>query len=312
MNKYHMSEEEMEYLKGYDITKYNRPSVATDIAVFSIMGRNGGAESRQVRDSENYRKLPEKKIKILLIKRANYPYKDCWALPGGFCQRNEDVYETASRELYEETHVKNAYLELSGIFGEVDRDPRGWVISHTFMALIDGMKSKLRAGTDAWEAKWFDIELQKHEIKKEYDEDTADIENEYKLLLVNTEEEEPITLTAVVGEYRKFKHYHEKVHYELKERQGFAFDHAKIIVDTFLHLQKQVEKDGKLVFDLMPESFTLTELQKAFEVILDKKLTVANFRRKMADYVIETDEMIEGAGHRPAQLFKRNLETFYK
>lgn len=308
MKKYQMSEEEMEYLKGYDITKYDRPSVATDIAVFSIMGRNGG----MVRDSENYRKLPEKKLKILLIKRGNYPYKDCWALPGGFSRSNEDVYEAASRELYEETHVKNAYLELSGIFGEVGRDPRGWVISHTFMALIDGMKCKLRAGTDAWEARWFDIELQKREIKKEYDEDTAHIENEYKLLLVNDEEEEPITLNAVVRESRKFKHYHEKVRYELKECQGFAFDHAKIIVDTFLHLQKQVETDGKIVFDLMPESFTLTELQKAFEVILNKKLTVANFRRKMIDYVIETDQMIEGAGHRPAKLFKRNLETFYR
>ncbi len=311
MNKYHMSEEEIEYLKGYDITKYNRPSVAADIAVFSIMGRDSGVDSRQVRDNENYRKLPEKKIKILLIRRGSYPYKGCWALPGGFCQSNEDVYETASRELYEETNVKNAYLELSGIFGEVDRDPRGWVISHTFMALIDGMKSKLRAGTDAWEAKWFDIELQKREVMKTYNESTADIENEYKLLLVNTEEE-PVILTAVVRECRKFKDYHEKVCYELKECEGFAFDHAKIIVDTFLHLQNYVEKDGKIVFDLMPESFTLTELQKAFEVILDKKLTVANFRRKMADYVIETDQMIEGAGHRPARLFKRNLETFYK
>lgn len=309
MSIYHMSEEEAEYLKRYDITKYDRPSVATDIAVFSIMGRNSG---EQVRDSENYRKLPEKKIKILLIKRANYPYKDCWALPGGFCQKNEDVYETASRELYEETYVKHAYLELSGIFGEVDRDPRGWVISHTFLALIDGMKCKLRAGTDAWEAKWFDVELQKCEKKKEYGEDTATIENEYTLRLVNGEEKEPIELTAVVKEHRKFKHYHEKVQYELKKCQGFAFDHAKIIVDTFLHLQKQVETDGKIVFDLMPEAFTLTELQKAFEVILDKKLTVANFRRKMADYVVETDEMIEGAGHRPAKLFKRNLEMFYK
>ena len=62
----------------------------------------------------------------------------------------------------------------------------------------------------------------------------------------------------------------------------------------------------------MPELFTLTQLQTAFEVIRDEELLKANFRRKIADYVTETDKSIEGAGHRPAKLFKRNVEAFYK
>ena len=112
---YQMSREEKEYLARYSITEYERPSIAADMAVFTIMGNQ---EKGTVRDKENYRKRPEKKLKILLIKRGSYPYKDQWALPGGFCQKGEDVLEAARRELFEETQVKDAYLNLAGVFGE--------------------------------------------------------------------------------------------------------------------------------------------------------------------------------------------------
>lgn len=322
MSSRHMSKEEREYLKHYDITQFDRPSIATDVAVFSIMGKQNAADREQVRDEENYRKLPEKKLKLLLIKRAGYPYRNCWALPGGFCRRNEDVYETARRELYEETHVKDAYVNLCGIFGEVDRDPRGWIISHTFLALMDGEKCDLRVGSDAWEARWFDVDFEERELQKKVGESHALIENEYRLSLKNTDigatnieipgtDEELVCLSAVVREKRECRNYHETTEYEIVESQGFAFDHAKIITCAVLALRKQVETDGKIVFDLMPDVFTLTELQRAFEIIQDKKLLVANFRRKIAAYVVETDQMIEGAGHRPAKLFKRNLERFF-
>ena len=314
MQVHQMSEEEKEYLKQYDITQYDRPSVATDMAIFSIMGKKG--RGYQIRDNENYRKLPEKKLKILLIKRGSHPYKDCWALPGGFCRNNEDVYETARRELYEETNVKNAYLKLSGIFGDVGRDPRGWIISHTFMALMDGEKCNLRAGSDVWEARWFDIRLGKKEIKKVLKKDTATIENEYQLDLesevAESEGLRTIKLSATLREFIDFCDYHETIRYDIVENNGFAFDHAKLLTCALISLQQQVEEDGKIVFDLMPETFTLTELQKAFEIILDRKLLVANFRRKMSRYVQETEQMIEGAGHRPAKLYKRNIEAFYR
>ncbi len=116
MSKYLISDDEKKYLSEYDITSYERPSVAADMAIFSIIGEG---------ESKNFRKLPEKSLKILLIKRATYPYKDCWSLPGGFCRPGEDVHETAMRELYEETNIKNAYLQVAGIFGEKERDPRG-------------------------------------------------------------------------------------------------------------------------------------------------------------------------------------------
>ncbi len=299
MSLYKMSAEEKAYLAGYDITKFERPSVATDIAIFSIM---------EEREQENYRKLPEKALKILLIKRADYPFKDKWALPGGFCRPDEDVHETAMRELYEETHVKAAYLQMAGTFGEVGRDPRGWIISNTFLSLVDGEACKPRGGTDAWEAKWFSVKLEAKLVKKELQEDSVEMVTEYELKL--THEESETCLDAVVREYKQFANYHEKVHYEIVESEGLAFDHAKIILHTLLFLRKSVRNDWRVAFDLLPELFTLTQLQNAFELVLDEKLLTPNFRRKVDELVVETDRILEGNGHRPAKLFKRKMEAF--
>ncbi len=301
MGHYEMSKEEKDFLSKYDITMFDRPSIAADIAIFSILEE--GAR-------DNFRKLPKKALKLLLIKRATYPYKDCWALPGGFCKPGEDVYETAKRELCEETNVKNAYLQLSGIFGEVGRDPRGWIISNTFLALVNGEACKLRAGTDAWEAKWFTVTLEQKEIHREVSEDAIEIETEYELGLLH--EETGLRLYAQIKENKQFRQYHETVQYEMIKCDKLAFDHGKVILHALLSLRKQVESDSKIVFDLMPETFTLTHLQTAFELILNRELLKANFRRKVMDYVIETDQILEGAGHRPAKLFKRNVASFYR
>lgn len=330
MRTYNMSEEEKAYLDHYSIEDFERPSVAADMAVFAIM-KEGGEKTggRQ----ENYRKDPEQKLKLLLIKRASYPYKNNWALPGGFCRQGESTPETAKRELYEETGIKDAYLRPFDIFSEPDRDPRGWIISHAFLTLIDGEKYRVRAGSDAWEAGWFSVSVEKEELSREIGEEQAHIRNSYILKLICEEKtggdfEEngldssrehtsvpkgfPLILKAEITEDRKFQNYHETVDYDMIRSEGIGFDHAKIILCAFLALQKEVNENGRPVFDLMPERFTFTELQRAFEIVRGKKLLVANFRRKMADYVIETDEIVEGAGHRPAKLFRRNLERFYE
>lgn len=301
MYSYKMSGEEKEYLSKYNMNDYERPSIAADIAIFSILDDG---------QTTNIRKLQKKSLKILLIQRATYPYKDCWALPGGFCVPSEDVRETAKRELYEETNVENAFLQLVDVFGEKDRDPRGWIISNTFMALMDGEKCSLRAGTDAWKARWFRVEVEANEVKRNTKEEEIKIETEYELKLIN--EEENIVLTSAVKEKKRFCHYHETVHYEMTDNEGLAFDHGKIILAALLSLRKDVEQNSMIAFDLMPERFTLTQLQKAIELVLDQQLTGPNFRRKIKDFVVETEEMSEGGGYRPAKLFKRNVEAFYR
>lgn len=300
MAHYVMSEAEKEYLAGYDITAYERPSLATDMVVFSIL--NDGV-------SDNIRKLQKKSLKVLLIKRANYPYKDCWALPGGFLRQGEDVIETARRELYEETGVSDAYLRLIGAYGEPGRDPRGWIVSNTYMALVNGEQCRPRPGTDAWEARWFGVEVTAGGSDRIDTDEGVVSTTDYTLHL--TEEYNNLEVTTVIREHRRYRNYHKSVSYEIVSDGEVAFDHAKIILNALLLLRDDAENNLETVFDLMPKLFTLTELQNAFEIILDRKLVPANFRRKIMDYVEETDQIIEGAGYRPAKLFKRNREAFY-
>ena len=85
------SASQQQFLEQYDIEQYERPSVAADIAVFSIMQK----------ESVDHRKLAEKVLKILLVKRKQEPYMDQWALPGGFLRKDETLYEAARRELFE-------------------------------------------------------------------------------------------------------------------------------------------------------------------------------------------------------------------
>ena len=292
--------EEKEFLSQYDISKYEKPSVAADIVIFSILedGQN-----------ENFRKLQKSALKVLLVKRAGYPYKNKWALPGGFLKSDETVYETAKRELWEETNIKDAYIKISDVYSDLGRDPRGWVISNTFLALVDGSKCSLKAKTDASEARWFNVEVNTLQEVKDINADGGRIESLYELILSNSESGE--VLTSKIREMKLNENYHESVKYDIEENGDIAFDHCKIILSTLLGLRKSAGNEECFVFDLMPELFTLTQLQSAFEMVLGQKLLTPNFRRKIADYVVETDESLEGAGHRPAKLFKRNIEKFY-
>ena len=133
------------HLPKYPSHKFPRMFQTADIALFSLMGNELG---------------------VLLIKRAEEPYKDSWALPGGFLDidKDEDIGQTAKRELEEETKVSGFYLEQLYTFSKKGRDPRELVatepcriISVAHYALIDYEKVKTVAGSDAKEVKWFKL-----------------------------------------------------------------------------------------------------------------------------------------------------------
>jgi ADP-ribose pyrophosphatase YjhB (NUDIX family) len=130
---------EKEFQESYDAGKYKRPSVTVDMLIFTV-----GSEGK-----ENYRKLPEKVLKILLVKRGDHPYIGQWALPGGFVRMDESLDEAAARELKEEANVDNIYMEQLYTWGEVKRDPRARVISSSYMSLVDSSQLDVQAGDDA-------------------------------------------------------------------------------------------------------------------------------------------------------------------
>src|SRR3974377_300966 len=110
-----------------------RVRVAVDIVVFTV--RDGA-------------------LNVLLVKRGVPPFEGKCALPGGFVREGESLEAAALRELYEETGVRDVFLEQLYTCGEPPPDPRGRVISVAYYALIASDKLQRAAGADAAEAHW--------------------------------------------------------------------------------------------------------------------------------------------------------------
>ena len=93
---------------------------------------------------------------VLLIKRLNEPFKDLWALPGGFVDMDEDLKDAASRELKEETAIQLDEMHQILTAGTPDRDPRGRNISVVYAGFLHEPVNP-QNGDDAKEAAWFSL-----------------------------------------------------------------------------------------------------------------------------------------------------------
>ena len=207
---------------------YPRPAVTVDIILFTFHDND---------------------LKVLLIRRNGEPFKGKWALPGGFVNMDEDLDTAAMRELAEETHVTDVYLEQLYTFGDPERDPRGRVITVAYFALLStdqAAQLHIKSDSDADDARWWSM-------------------------------------------------------YALPE---LAFDHDPILQYALQRLRWKLEWTA-LGFLLLPAEFTLSELQKVYETVLNEPLDKRNFRRKMlaTDVLEETGNIREG-DHRPAKLYR--------
>ena len=120
----------------YDPGDFKRPSLTTDAIIFTVeMGV----------------------LETLLVQRGKHPYKDYWALPGGFANPGERVQDSCLRELEEETNLTGINPYLLGVYDTPGRDPRTWVASVAYYAIIpwDAVQMKgIKAGDDARNAGW--------------------------------------------------------------------------------------------------------------------------------------------------------------
>lgn len=274
-NESFVAQGEERFLENYNINDYERPSVTTDIAVFSI----------HKEQEDCYRKNPELRLKILLVKRGIPPFVGKWALPGGFLKPDENIYDCALRKIKEETGVVPVSLMPVGAFSDPGRDPRGWIISNAFTFVVSEEQISVVTGAGESEVAWFDVSFES-------------VGNEgYSLVLSYGDDE----LSASLSE-TDFKFGFKK--FEIVESCGLAFDHAKIIASALSTL-RAASQNVRVALDFLPEKFTLAALQKVQETLTGESLIAANFRRKISELVEETSEFKEGAGHRPARLYRR-------
>lgn len=101
------------------------------------------------------------------------------------------------------------------------------------------------------------------------------------------------------------KYYSKIAWWPVKKLPEMAFDHQEIIEFALKRLKSKLGYSN-IVYSLLPEEFTLTQLQKAYEIILGEKLDKRNFRKRMLSLGLlkETGRKIEGEPHRPAELYK--------
>ena len=118
--------------------EYERPGLTVDCVIFGL-------------------DLDEESLKVMLIERDLEPFAGVWAIPGGFVRPGETLIAAATRELEEETGIKDVFLEQLFTFGELDRDPRGWIVSVAYYALVSPEKHQIQATTDARQAHWFPV-----------------------------------------------------------------------------------------------------------------------------------------------------------
>lgn len=198
--------------------------------------------------------IRRKKLEVLLIQRGQEPFKNKWAIPGGFVRLSENLDEAATRVLYEKTRVKDVYLEQLYTFGDPERYPNARVITVGYFALIRS------------------------------DDLTLSYDSDMNIQQVNWQ---PV--------------------YNLPP---LAFDHKEILNHALKRLRARLEYTT-IAFQLLPKKFTLTELQKTYELILDKQLDKRNFRKKMISLGIlnESDEFTKLSSKRPARLFLFNENT---
>lgn len=211
---------------------YPRPALTTDCVIFGF---------------------DETDLKVLLIERGIEPFKGKWAFPGGFVQMDENTEDGAKRELFEETGLKDIFIEQLYTFSDVDRDPRGRVVTVAYYALVSLNNFEPKAGDDASKAGWFSV----------------------------------------------------------RNIPTLAFDHEKILRTALYRIKGKIRYQP-IGFELLPDKFTMTDLQHLYEVILETSLDRRNFRKKILkmDLLIELDEKQQGVAHKAASYYKFDKKKY--
>ncbi|MDX8458275.1 NUDIX hydrolase [Mesorhizobium humile] len=239
---------ETDFLKDYDPSAFQRPSVAVDLVLLGI--RDG-------------------RPAVLLLKRDQHPHAGRWALPGGFVGIDESLDAAAARVLREKAGMAHAHLEQLYTFGAVDRDPRMRIISVAYLALLteQAFEAALRAMP----------------------------------MLLPAAIEVPWA-GEVGGPVDALSPENEKL--------ALAFDHAGILATAMRRLRGKLDYSD-VAFALLPELFTLRQLQDVHEAILGAGLNKPAFRRRQLDrgWLAPTGAYESGAAFRPAELYRFQPST---
>ena len=188
-----------------------------------------------------------------------------WKLPGNRVRRNEDIDQTASRILKEQTGLENIFVKQ-------------------FMVFSDPNRLKRRKQDYEW-------------VKPTLTDERVITVGFYSLININD-----IEKTSLIEDAKWANAY---------EVKDLMFDHQEIFDEAFKKLRYDLLHEP-LVFELLPEKFTLTQMQKLYEAIFNTTYDKRNYRRKVNKmaYLIPLDEIQTGVSHKPARLYSFDRDIY--
>jgi 8-oxo-dGTP diphosphatase len=208
MNYKPASEEEAKFLKNYNAKDYDNPAVTVDAGIVALDDKDG-------------------KMKMLLIRRGNFPYKGYFCLPGGFVELNEDIDDAVKREMTEETGIGNAEFAQVMALGEPGRDPRHHIVTILYAAYVRMADVAAKAGDDAAEAEWFTIE--DYSVRES-------AEGGYAVRDVSMTLKGSVTMTPKIRERVKNGSAVAGRKMEILDCGGLAFDHARETIAVYEYI----------------------------------------------------------------------------
>lgn len=264
-----------EFLAAYDETKYRRPSNTVDMILMTIS---------------------EGRLKILLVRRGDHPFIHDWALPGGFINFDEDMETAVERELAEETNItENTYFKQLYTFGNADRDPRTRIITTAYLSMTPEENIRnTRAGDDAEETGWFTIsKITGH----------TDGEGRSSILRMDLEEKD-IHMIYNVSDIVRSNYVETRSELDDASNARLACDHIKAVNMAMDQLQHRAASTG-ILFNMLPEEFTLRQAQTVYEAIIGRTTDTGNFRRDIKKMLKATGKKC-ATGGKAAQLYRFN------
>ncbi len=205
---------------------------------------------------------------ILKILLLKYHDLDLWSLPGGFVFNDEDLREAASRVLYERTHLSNIFLDQFHTFGRIDRTENN---VHQIL-----LKNK-------------NIEVPKdHWIFQRFI--TVGYCSLIDFTLVDTF---PDAFNETCAWF------------EVDKLPNMAFDHLRVINRGLHHIRKNIDTQV-VASNLLPEKFTMKDLQTVYETVLDEKFRRNNFQRKILalDILERLEKFFDGSANKAPYLYR--------
>ncbi|WP_394993561.1 NUDIX hydrolase [Emticicia sp.] len=214
-----------------------------------------------------------KQLKVL-ISKLNFK-GDFWALPSGFVFQDEDIDKAVERILQDRTAIKDIYLEQFYIFGKASRNSANF-LNH----LIELNQEKLGEN--------------RHNMK-EYDWFTKRFVSVGYYALVD--------IGKVIPQKNDLDETIEW--YNINDLPPMIMDHNAIVMKALDTLRRNL--DEKLsAFNLLPDKFTMKEVQELYETIYDKPFVRTNFQKKILEFnVLERlEKKITGAANKAPYLYR--------